>query len=282
MRQIHIPAGSTPPQDWMKRADALTVQLLAAPDDATRLALVWANRRLWRDKGLLAWLSGLSHGKCWYSEALESVSAYHVDHFRPKGRATQSEGTKRAGYWWLVFDWKNYRVCGQLLNVKKRDLFPVEFPGLAAAGKPATLDVEACSLIDPLKPEAWLISFERGDNGECVAEPSPGVDGDDLKRVTITIEVLGLNRLVALNKNRAGIWDQCFARIQDYKNAGNEPILNTCEALRFVAARALVELSSEAAEFSSVAKACIAKLAPLALRQHVHYLAELQYREKAA
>lgn len=52
------------------------------------------------------------------------------------------------------------------------------------------------------------------------------------------------------------------ALIQDYRNAGNEPILHTRDALRLVAARSLAKLSSEEAEFSSVAKACIAKQAP--------------------
>jgi hypothetical protein len=269
VRPVLFPAGSTPPQAWLDEAEALTDQLRRAPDDAARVALVWANRKLWRDKRLLEWLTQLHHRKCWYSEARESVSSYHVDHFRPKGRATQPDGTRRGGYWWLTFDWTNYRLSGQLLNVKKRDLFPVQLPGLAESANPHTLDIEGCRLIDPMSQDAWLLSFERSDDGECLAGPCPGVEGDDLERVKTTIDVLGLNRLESLKKNRGTTWDQCLARIQDYQIAGKEHILHTRAALRYVAAKALADLSSEKAEFSSVAKACIAKLAPMALRQQV-------------
>lgn len=270
MRPVRIPQGSTPPQDWLDEAEALTEQLKNAPDDKARVTLAFSNRKLWRDKRLLNWLTELHHRKCWYSEAKESVSSYHVDHFRPKGKARQSDGADRAGYWWLTFDWKNYRLSGQLLNVKKRDFFPVQVPGIAQAANPVTLDLEGHFLLDPLRDEAWFVSFERNDNGECVAGPCPGLDAQDLDRVNITIEVLGLNRLDALKKNRADIWDKCLARIQDYKTAGNEQVMHTREALRLVAAKALADMCSEEAEFSSVAKACVVKQAPMALCQWVH------------
>jgi hypothetical protein len=270
VRPVRIPPGSTPPQDWLDKAAALTEQLKNAPDDKTRIALVFANRKLWRDKRLLDWLTGLHYRKCWYSEARESVSSYHVDHFRPKGRAAQMDGTERSGYWWLTFDWKNYRLSGQLLNVKKRDRFPVQVPGVAQANLPMTLDLEGRLLLDPLRDEAWLVSFERTDDGECIAGPSPDVDNaQDLERVEFTIDVLGLNRLDALKQNRADVWDKCVARIQDSKDAGTEQVLHTREALRLVAAKALAEMCSERAEFSSVAKACVAKLAPTPLKQSV-------------
>lgn len=132
-----------------------------------------------------------------------------------------------------------------------------------------TLDMEACRLIDPLEQEAWLISFERNDDGECLACSSPGVEGDDLERVNVTINVLGLNRLESLNRNRTDIWDQCLTRIQDYNNAAKEQVMHTRKALRLMAARELATLSAEEAEFSSVAKACIAKQAPCELQLYV-------------
>lgn len=269
MRPVRIPLGSAPPQDWLDEAEALAEQLNNAPDDKARIDLVFANRKHWRDKRLLTWLTELHHRKCWYSEAKESVSSYHVDHFRPKGKARQSDGAERPGYWWLAFDWKNYRLSGQLLNVKKRDFFPVEVPGLAQPALPHTLDIEGHLLLDPLSEEAWFVSFERNDDGECLAGPCPGLGGQDLDRVNATIEILGLNRLDALKRNRADIWDRCLARIQDYNNAANELVLHTRAALRLVAAKALAELCSEQAEFSSVAKACVAKMAPWPLRQQV-------------
>lgn len=169
MRPVRIPPGSTPPQEWLDEAEALTEQLKNAPNDKSRIALVFAHRKLWRDPRLLNWLTEIHHRKCWYSEAKESVSSYHVDHFRPKGRAAQMDKSQRPGYWWLTFDWKNYRLAGQLLNVKKRDLFPVQIPGVAQPATSPSLLAEGSLLIDPLGSDAWFVSFERIDDGECIA-----------------------------------------------------------------------------------------------------------------
>lgn len=272
MRPVRIPPGSMPPQDWLDEAEALTEQLKRAPDDKTRIALVFANRKLWRDPRLLNWLTEIHHRKCWYSEAKESVSSYHVDHFRPKGRAAQTNKSVRPGYWWLTFDWKNYRLAGQLLNVKKRDLFPVQLPGVAQATEPVSLQAEGPLLLDPLTNDAWFVSFERIDDGDCLAMASPGLTKPREDRVALTIEVLGLNRLPLLNKNRADTWDRCLERIKEYSDADNHPMIQTQEALRLVAARGLAQLCAEDQEFSSVAKACVEKQAPMELRQLVNDL----------
>ena len=272
MRPVRIPPGSTPPQDWLDEAEALSEQLKKENDVKARVAIVFSHRKLWRDPRLLNWLTDIHHHKCWYSEAKESVSSYHVDHFRPKGRASQMDGVERAGYWWLTFDWTNYRLAGQLLNVKKRDRFPVQIPGVAQMTLPQSLFAEGPLLIDPLKNEAWFVSFERIDDGECIATASPGLDDPNENRVALTIEVLGLNRLRLLNKNRAGVWDRALERIREYQDAGNNALIHTQEALRFVAARGLAQLCKEDQEFSSVAKACVEKLAPLELCQLVNDL----------
>lgn len=272
MRPVRIPKGSAPPKDWLEEAAALTDQLIKAPDDKTRIALIFAHRKLWRDKRLVDWMTAIHHRKCWYSEAKESVSSYHVDHFRPKGRAAQMNKSVRSGYWWLTFAWENYRLSGQLLNVKKRDLFPVQLPNVAQAALPLSLAAEGPLLIDPLTDDAWLVSFERLDNGECKATASAGVNPAEADRVSMTIEVLGLNRLPLLNSKRAETWGMCLDRIKQYQDASNQPMLKTQEALRMVAARALAELCAEDQEFSSVAKACVQKQAPHALCMLVHEL----------
>jgi hypothetical protein len=272
MRPVRIPPGSTPPQDWMDEAEALTEQLKNAPDDKTRISLVFAHRKLWRDPRLLNWLTEIHHRKCWYSEAMESVSSYHVDHFRPKGRAAQMDKTERSGYWWLTFDWKNYRLAGQLLNVKKRDLFPVQYPGFAQAANPLSLHAEGPILLDPLTNDAWFVSFERIDDGECLATACPGLAQPKTDRVTLTIEVLGLNRLPLLNSKRAVVWGRCLERIREYNDADNNPMIETQGVVRFIAARGLAQLCAEDQEFSSVAKACVDKQAPMELRMLVNDL----------
>jgi uncharacterized protein (TIGR02646 family) len=271
MRPVRIPPGEGPPKDWVDEARVLTQKLEDAADAAARVSLIEANEKHWRDPRIRGWLVELHHRKCWYTEAKESVSAYHVDHFRPK-----------VSYWWLAFEWENYRISGQLINVKKRDVFPVSIPGHARPGDPHTLKLEGCHLIDPAdEDDAWLLSFEREPDGECLAGASPGVQGDDAERVRTTIEVLGLNRLEILNRNRADVWDKCVEKIRDYENANQEPP-QFRRVLQLVAVKALAELASEEAEFSSVASACIQKLAPQVLRQKVQDVLYKAVRMKAA
>jgi hypothetical protein len=272
VRPVRIPAGSAPPQEWLAEAAALTDRLIKAPDDKARIALIYAHRKLWRDKRLVDWLTAINHHKCWYSEAKESVSSYHVDHFRPKGRAAQMDKAVRRGYWWLTFDWKNYRLSGQLLNVKKRDLFPVQLPLTAQVAVPVSLQAEGSLLLDPLTDDAWFVSFERGDDSECLATSSPGLTPADQDRVSITIEVLGLNRLRLLNTKRAETWGRCLERIKDYQDASSQAMPQTQEALRLLAARCLAQLCAADQEFSSVAIACVQKQAPRALCVLVHEL----------
>jgi len=47
-----------------------------------------------------------------YTEAYDSVSSIHVDHYRPKGRITDLDGNKFEGYWWLAFEWKTIEYAG--------------------------------------------------------------------------------------------------------------------------------------------------------------------------
>jgi uncharacterized protein (TIGR02646 family) len=61
-----------------------------------------------------------SHGKCWYCESSQGRSDMPVDHFRPKNSV--SEAIDHPGYWWLAFDWRNYRYSCTYCNSKRRDI----------------------------------------------------------------------------------------------------------------------------------------------------------------
>ena len=112
-------------QDWVDEADAVTTKLHAAASKTERDAIIEKHKGLWRDDRIRSWLLQQFNNKCWYTEAYDSVSSIHVDHYRPKGRAKDLDGNECEGYWWLAFEWKNYRICGQLINVKKLDVFPI-------------------------------------------------------------------------------------------------------------------------------------------------------------
>jgi hypothetical protein len=267
MRKVIIPQGATPPADWLQEAEQLTAELRAALNEDERKTIIDKHQKLWRDNRVRDWLLGLYHNKCWYTEAQEVVSAIHVDHYRPKGRVTELDKSEHDGYWWLAFDWTNYRMCGQLINVKKSDYFPLGEPQRATPDNPASLKLEATVLIDPITDDARLISYEM-DEDACIAVPAEGVDDSEEKRATAIIDILGLNRLDRLNQKRADVWRKCRDSIADYSSAANEP--QCLKTLRqALAVKALKEMVGYEQEFSSVAEACLRKTAPEPIRAKV-------------
>ncbi len=65
-------------------------------------------------------LQQASDGKCWYCESIQDRSDNAVDHFRPKNSVIEATG--HPGYWWLAFDWKNFRYSCTFCNSKRRDV----------------------------------------------------------------------------------------------------------------------------------------------------------------
>jgi hypothetical protein len=227
--------------------------------------IIEKNKKLWIDDRLRGWMLGLFNNKCWYSEAQESVSPYHVDHFRPKGRVTDDLSDDVSdGYWWLAFNWTNYRMCGDLLNVKKNDVFPFADSTRATHSDPTSVNKECPILIDPLvEEEARLISYEWRDVETCVAIQSGDVTPEQAARVDRTIKILGLNRLPRLNEKRAQFWDKCKLAIADYKGATGSSCFAKIEQAKATAT--LKGMIKYDAEFSSVAEACVRKTAPAPL-----------------
>ncbi len=45
-----------------------------------------------------------------------------VDHFRPKNRVSEEDCGNHHGYWWLAFDWRNFRFCCTYCNSRREDL----------------------------------------------------------------------------------------------------------------------------------------------------------------
>jgi hypothetical protein len=259
MRKVCVPNDQLPPADWLAEAEAACAELADANTEAERDAIIEAKQRLWRDERVRDWLLGLFHNKCWYSEAQEAVSAYHVDHYRPKGRVTDvGRVNPEPGYWWLAFRWQNYRICGQLINVKKNDVFPLVSGHRATPDVAVSLRLEAPALLDPTTDDARLISFEMDEDG-CRAVPSGGADEEDRGRVLTTIEVIGLNRLDRLNSKRADVWEECREKLASYDAAAGEPLAMK----RLQRALIIMDLKKRVAyesELSSVAEACIRKV----------------------
>lgn len=269
MRKVRI--SGAPPADWVEEAEQVTAQLRAAPNEAARKAIIDANEGFWRDDRIRNWLLAQFNNKCWYSESFDSTASIHVDHYRPKGRIKSKLGGPTCeGYWWLAFNWENYRICGQLLNVKKGDLFPIIEGARCNPIDPVSLQLEAPVLIDPITDQTRLISYER-DEDSCIAVPAAGIDAPDQDRAVRTIEILGLNLRDRLNAKRRDTWDECLMQIVSYQSA--QATTGAYVLKQVIQAKVKSQLKEKIkyeAEFSSVVEACIEKNAPQALKLSVH------------
>ena len=105
------------PSDWSAEATAALEKLKTLPVDE-RSAFINERAELWSK--VKKFLVQLSHGKCWYSEARIAPTELEIDHFRPKGRVAQASPPHR-GYWWLAFEWQNFRLAYSLINKRRRD-----------------------------------------------------------------------------------------------------------------------------------------------------------------
>ena len=123
MRFINL-NGRSPNQAWLRKSHRLLQTLNAAADDAARSKIIEDNKEFWKE--LMPWLRKVTKGKCWFSESRGACQYWEVEHFRPKGAARNLDGTARAeGYWWLAFEWGNFRLCGGVTNRKKGYYFPL-------------------------------------------------------------------------------------------------------------------------------------------------------------
>lgn len=213
----------------------------------------------------------LSNGKCWYSEAPAGAGDYEIDHFRPKNRAKNYDGQliKRDGYWWLTYNWRNYRLAGGLVNKRRKDrlnkseeikgkgdYFPIDtVNGRICADYPNdNINIELPILLDPTKLyDTTLISFDKDGLPLIIA----GLPDDDRVRAEISIELYHLE-LDQLNQQRAEVWRLCERELEEF----NEQIINpfNVQVKRLILERACVrikELTSKKAPFSKVAISCI-------------------------
>jgi len=243
-------------EDWLCKAESVTEQLKSLDSSEERKKLIEKRSKLWGE--LKDWLLELSHGKCWYSEAREIFSFYEVDHFRPKNRAKQLDGTEREGYWWLAFDWRNYRISGSVGNNRKGDYFPLAKGSPVATGPECDLQDEIIYLLDPTDPDdPFLLTFDES------GYPKPAVTEEEDKwayeRVIQTINLLHLDFGPLVN-GRQKIWSNCTRLINQAQKLMKEQSENpsvTKKAKLRDKFRELREIISVETELSSTARACL-------------------------
>lgn len=180
MRRIEYdPAKISFPADWKDKAAKLLQELVDAADDPTRQKILGdQNNRIWSELKLE--LRKLSHGKCWYTEALQAGTDVDVDHYRPKRRVAELIAAElpHPGYWWLAYDPSNYRFSCIVANRRRQDVeagrtggkadhFPIQHETDRAYTKDVDFGAEKPLLIDPcVAHEPELITFKE--DGEAM------------------------------------------------------------------------------------------------------------------
>lgn len=134
-------------QNWLLKAQQHLSALMTLQTHKER-AEYFKTHGIWSDfKPNLVKLCGK---KCWYSECLIEGDYGDVDHFRPKNRSLDASGKVQLedGYWWLAYDYTNYRLSCSICNqIGKKDYFPVK-PGSQSGNQGSTAS-EIPLLLDP-------------------------------------------------------------------------------------------------------------------------------------
>ena len=252
------------PKDWLDKVACLRATLAVLEDSAKRKAFIDKHSHVWGE--IKDQLLAMSHGKCWYSEAPDAVSDWHVDHFRPKGQARDEDGTAHEGYQWLAFDWKNYRIAGSYPNSPhkdgqgrtrgKWDYFPL-VPGCTrAVWGQQDCSEEVCLILDPTSPsDPKLMTFDE----EGLPIPSDTRNPIVQKRVEVTSHFLHLDhpRLVQARKQK---WRETLRWINEYLNACPDEYekCTPADAQRVDRiVRELVELASPQSRYAATTRACL-------------------------
>lgn len=227
LRNLQIPEG------WLDRAQAIKEQLVGAATHKERSEIMEKNP-IWKD--LFVPLSKLSNGKCWYSETLEVMSDKDIDHFRPKNEAKNVDNIARAdedGYWWLAYDYENFRFSSQYCNQRRKDKFNPEketkgkgvfFPlfeeSVVAKSKVRCQD-EEIMLLDPCdQNDPPLLTFDS--MGKAIPNAAAILDPRDRRRVETSIDIYHLDH-GPLEELRKEVWDFCQRMIDEIRGITNDP-----------------------------------------------------------
>lgn len=215
-------------QAWREMAEQAKNELIDAPDNEARKAILRkaASSNIWREFYNL--LPEHLKKKCWYCEAEEIRSDMPVDHFRPKNKIT--EESEHDGYWWLAFDWDNYRCACTFCNSRrvfdetqggKACHFPLDNPDQRAF-TPDDHDKllnERPNFLDPFNiDDEKLLWFDN----DGIPTPKPGATTEEQTKVVNSIEIFHLHESrIARARNKVRI--EIDNQVRKIKNNENVP-----------------------------------------------------------
>lgn len=218
------------------------------------------------DKGNRHWspikpyFENISNRKCWYTESKNPGFPNQVEHFRPKGKVTNKDGSVKHWYWFLAFKPKNYRMSCQFPNSLNKNLvlgdtggkgtqFPL-MPGSRHAAKFSDIKLEAPVLLDPCNAnDTELLEFQP--DGRPVLSMSYKQDKNARYRVAKSKLLLNLD-YPTFNEDR----EMLYNKIKELVERGDRYHANGNEALEDVKTD-LGRLMSADAEYSKAAECYI-------------------------
>lgn len=193
---------------WLRKAKQNARQLASCSTHDQRKAFIQKNN-IWSEfKPILMKYFG---EKCWYSECDLTGSFGDVDHFRPKGKSTDENGKVilQEGYWWLVYDYLNYRLSCEKCNRPFGDggkgvKFPLK-PGTLPAAVQDKNDTPL--LLDPCVLQDVQI-IDCDETGEIIS-----LSGDiyETERVNISKRIYNWN---CFNNARKQIRSKCKVALE--------------------------------------------------------------------
>ncbi len=227
--------------------------VLEAEDAALKATHKAINKRAHVWKHASEALRKANSNKCWYCEVRQDRSDMPIDHFRPKNRVQEAPG--HPGYWWLAFDWRNFRFSCTFCNSKRRDVrtgksggkqdhFPVVEPPPHA--RCDTDPVDNPKLLDPTDDrDPTLLTFLL--NGfPSPTSPDKTSLGFQRAKESIRLYHLDHTHTVRRRKNLAMDIKRWFELAQQALQVGNEEFFRKCKKELIKHVRGEAELSSAA------------------------------------
>ncbi|MDQ3685632.1 MAG: hypothetical protein M3430_08520 [Acidobacteriota bacterium] len=244
--------------EWKEEAKQALDEVREADGDSE---MVNAHGEIWRK--LKSKLEEVSKGKCWYCESSQRRADNAVDHYRPKNRNRSGE---HEGYWWLAFDWRNYRYSCTYCNSRrkdevkgtsggKHDNFPLFNPEDRATLDKPDYSREQPLLLDPTIPEDPSLLWYEPD-GRAVPKYSKEVSERRYLRAQKSIELYHLN-YYKTEEDRKRLYNKIRKLIGEGDNLFPEADSSMVarSALSNVVIAPLLELIKPTADFSAAARA---------------------------
>lgn len=254
-----------PSSEWKERAQRAQ-QEVAVLDNDERSRVIKNRHQIWGE--LKPCLEKLAHKKCWYCEARQERSDMLIDHFRPKSRVNKKDCEDHHGYWWLAFDWRNFRYSCTYCNSLRRDTatdrtggkadrFPLRDEAKRCRTPTDLLSEEQSVLLDPtVRTDPGLLWFDE--DGSAHPKYLENTAPWPHRRAKESIDIYHLNHS-DLKEARQRVCNACRRRVGEGDEAWKEARQGSSRAEeKFQKAfEDLEELMAEDAEYSAAARATV-------------------------